>query len=99
MIIDFTQSLKKRIRNKFQQTKNDNLIIDQNLLKGALRDASAKLTDEYLNQIAQFINDAAQNNYDDFSNRIEALKTELETYKVVEKPRRSIGFHQDDEKE
>ncbi|WP_297984339.1 AAA family ATPase [uncultured Chryseobacterium sp.] len=99
MIIDFTQSLKKRIRNQYQQTKNENLKIDQNLLKGALRDASAKLTDEYLNQVAQFINDASQNNYDDFSNRIEALKMELETYKVVEKPIRAIGFqHNEDEK-
>lgn len=98
MIIDFTQSLKKRIRNHYQQTKNDNFRIDQKLLNGALRDASAKLTDEYLNQIAQFINDAAQNNYDDFASRIEALKTELETYKVVEKPRRQIGFqHNEDE--
>ncbi len=92
MIVDFTQSLKKRIRNQYQQTKNQDLKIDQNLLKGALRDASAKLTDEYLNQVAQFINDASQNNYDDFSNRIEALKMELETYKVVEKPIRAIGF-------
>lgn len=99
MIIDFTQSLKKRIRNHYQQTKNDNFRIDQKLLNGALRDASAKLTDEYLNQVAQFINDASQNNYEDFSNRIEALKMELETYKVVEKPVRAIGFqHNEEEK-
>lgn len=97
MIIDFTQSLKKRIRSKYQQTKDENLKLDQNLLKGALRDASVKLTDEYLNQVAQFIHDVSQNNYDDFSNRIEALKTELETYKVVEVPRRAIGFQHNEE--
>lgn len=99
MIIDFTQSLKKRIRHQYQTTKNENLIINKNLLNSALRDASAKLTGEYLNQVAQFVHDASQNNYDDFSGRIEALRKELETYKVVEAPQRVIGFqHNEEEK-
>ena len=48
--------------------------------------------DEYLNQIAQFISDVSINNYDDFPKRIAALKDELDSYKVVETPRKSIGF-------
>jgi transitional endoplasmic reticulum ATPase len=43
--------------------------------------------------------DAIINNLDDFKFRIQALKKELETYKVVEEPRRAIGFHHNGEKE
>ncbi|EJL72999.1 ATP-binding protein [Chryseobacterium populi] len=97
MLIDFTQSLKKRIKNLYQRTKNENLKIDQNLLNGALRDATGKLTEEYLEQIARFLADAIINNLDDFQYRIQALRTELETYRVVEEPRREIGFHHNGE--
>ncbi|MBW3521863.1 AAA family ATPase [Chryseobacterium sp. NKUCC03_KSP] len=99
MLIDFTQSLKKRIKNRYQRTKNEKLKIDETLLNGALRDAAAKLTEEYLNQIAQFLNDVVINNLDDFQMRIHALKSELETYQEVEIPRREIGFQHNDESE
>lgn len=99
MLIDFTQSLKKRIKNQYQKTKNEKLIIDETLLNGALRDAAAKLTEEYLNQIAQFLSDVIINNLDDFQMRIHSLKSELESYKAVEKPRREIGFQHNSNKE
>lgn len=97
MIIDFTQSLKKRIRNIYLNDHSEDIMIDAHLLEAALRDTSAKLTEEYLNQIDQFIQDASMNNYDEFSQRIEALKKELENYKVVEAPLKSIGFKHNDE--
>jgi len=100
MIIDFTQSLKKRIKDIYQKTKNENLDIDQNLLNKALRDAKGKLTEEYLDQISIFLRDAIVNNFDQFQMRIKALKTELDSYRVVEEPRRVIGFpHNDGENE
>lgn len=99
MLIDFTQSLKKRIKKRYQKTKNEKLAIDETLLNGALRDAAAKLTEEYLNQIAQFLNDVIINNLDDFQMRIYSLKTELESYKAVEVPRREIGFQHNVEDE
>ena len=92
MIEDFTQSLKKRIRDLYLKDNSENIKIDSKLLNAARRDASAKLTDEYLNQVAQFITDVSVNNYDDFPKRIAALKAELESYKVVEAPRKVIGF-------
>ncbi|MDP9960925.1 AAA family ATPase [Chryseobacterium lathyri] len=92
MLIDFTQSLKKRIKNQYQQTKNENLKIDQKLLEAALRDAAGKLTGEYLDQVARFLADTIINNFDEFRFRIQALKKELDTYKAVEEPRRAIGF-------
>lgn len=97
MLIDFTQSLKKRLKNQYQKTRNENLKIDQNLLNAALRDAAGKLTEEYLDQVARFLTDAVINNFDEFKSRIQALKKELETYKVVEQPRREIGFHHNGE--
>lgn len=92
MLIDFTQSLKKRIKNRYRRTRDEKLTIDEVLLNGALRDAGAKLTEEYLNQIAQFLQDVIINNLDDFQMRIHALNSELESYKAVEMPRREIGF-------
>lgn len=99
MLIDFTQSLKKRIKNLYQRTKNEKLKIDQNLLNAALRDAGGKLTEEYLDQVARFLADVIINNFDEFRLRIQALKNELDTYKAVEEPTREIGFHHNDAKE
>ncbi|AZA82821.1 AAA family ATPase [Chryseobacterium lactis] len=99
MLIDFTQSLKKRIKNLYQRTRNEKLKIDQNLINSALRDAAGKLTEEYLDQVARFLADVIINNYEEFQFRIQALKKELEAYKVVEEPRRAIGFHHNGEKE
>lgn len=99
MLIDFTQSLKKRIKNQYQKTRNENLKIDQTLLNGALRDAAAKLTEEYLDQIARFLGDVIINNFDQFQQRVQSLKKELDSYKVVEEPRRAIGFHHNGEEE
>lgn len=97
MLIDFTQSLKKRIKNLYQKTRNENLKIDQNLLNGALRDAAGKLTEEYLDQISVFLKDVVVNNFDQFQTRIKELKKELDSYKAVEEPRRIIGFHHNEE--
>ncbi|SMP23558.1 AAA family ATPase [Chryseobacterium profundimaris] len=97
MLIDFTQSLKKRIKNQYQKTRNENLKIDQNLLKAALRDAAGKLTKEYLDQIARFLADVIINNFDQFQNRVKDLKSELDSYRAVEEPRRVIGFAHNEE--
>jgi transitional endoplasmic reticulum ATPase len=97
MLIDFTQSLKKRIKNLYQKSKNENLKIDQNLLTRALRDASGKLTEEYLDQIAKFLHDAIINNFDEFQYRIQGLKKELDSYRIVEEPLREIGFHHNED--
>jgi len=97
MLIDFTQSLKKRIKNLYQKTRNENLKIDQNLLKAALRDSAGKLTEEYLDQIARFLTDVIVNNFDQFQNRVKDLKIELDSYRAVEEPRRIIGFTHNEE--
>lgn len=92
MVIDFTQSVKKRLRNHYLKVKTHQFKIDKSILEHSLVEASTKLTDEYLKSVQQFIYEVSSNDYDVFSKRIEALKHELNTYKVVEKPRRQIGF-------
>ncbi len=97
MVIDFTQSIKKRLRNQFLKVKTPNFRIDKNILENSFIEAASKLTDEYLNSVQQFILEVSANDYDVFSRRIEALRNELKTYQVVEKPRRTIGFQHDNE--
>lgn len=98
MIIDFTQSLKRRIRNAYLKDSSEKINIDEKLLDASLRDASAKLTGKYLDQVSQFIMDVSFNNYDDFPRRIDALKKELESYKKIEAPRPAIGFTHNEDK-
>jgi LPS O-antigen subunit length determinant protein (WzzB/FepE family) len=92
MLVDFTQSLKKRIRNLYQTEDSTEIKITKNLLEAAFKDAATKLTDQYLNQVEQFLKEVSRNNFEDFQLRIRALAEELEYYRVVEKPRKSIGF-------
>lgn len=97
MLIDFTQSLKRRIRNLYQKENSTTITITKKMLNSSLRDASSKLTGTYLDQIQQFIFDVSLNNYEDFAVRIEALKKELEHYKISEEPKKPIGFTHNDE--
>ncbi|MBP0613042.1 AAA family ATPase [Chryseobacterium sp. cx-311] len=92
MIVDFTQSLKIRIRNQYLKDSNESMKLDNKLLNSALRDARVKLTDEYLDRIEQFIIDVSNTNFDDFPTRVRELSKELNSYKIVEKPRKTIGF-------
>ena len=97
MVIDFTQSLKKKIRSEFRKSQNENLVIDTAILDSALRESASKLTEEYLGQVQQFIIDVSLNNYDEFASRLIMLQQELNSFKVKEEPRRAIGFHKEDE--
>lgn len=99
MILDFTQSLKKRLRNNYLQDDKNSYLITQALLDSAFKDASTKLTAEYLTQINQFIKDVSLNNFGDFPLRIEELKRELDHYKIAETPKTSIGFSHSQDKE
>ncbi len=92
MVIDFTQSVKKRLRNQYQKVKTSEFKINPILLQHSLAEAAGKLTEDYLNSVQQFIFEVSASDYDVFSSRIEAVKLELNSYKVEELPRRQIGF-------
>lgn len=95
MLIDFTQSLKKKIRKQFLKNKTDKTI-SETLLNSALKDATAKLTPDYLNKVDQFLEDVKKNNSDDFEVRILSLSIELESYKLQPQVDIPIGFHHND---
>jgi len=92
MLVDFTQSFKKRVRNLYLNENSTEIKLDKKLLDASFKDAATKLTDQYLNQVEQFLREVSRNNYEEFQQRIKALSKELEYYRVVEKPRKSIGF-------
>jgi len=97
MMIDFTQSLKKRIRSLYLKNKTDDIQIREGIIEASLKESASKLTGEYLNNVQEFLSEAENNSYDRFTKRIEDLKRELENYKEKEDPIRTIGFHTDDE--
>ncbi len=92
MLIDFTQILKKRIKTLYQKSPSADLKIEKTMIDGALRDASAKMTSEYLDQVSRFLYDVTKNNAEDFPGRISTLKTELDSYRATDKPASPIGF-------
>ncbi len=92
MVVDFTQSLKKRLRNIYTKNNSVEIEINANLLESAFKDASAKLTDRYLDEVQVFVQDVSRNNFADFQQRIDQLKTEINYYKIPPKQESSIGF-------
>lgn len=96
MIVDFTQALKKRIRSSYLKNKTENITINAGILEASFKESASKLTNDYLNNVQQFVLEATNNSYDRFANRIEALKKELLTYKAKEKITRPIGFNTDE---
>lgn len=97
MVIDFTQSLKKRLRNYYLKVKTPQFAISGKMLELSYIECASKLNDEYLTSIQSFIVQVSANDYDVFSKRIEQMKQELNFYTIKEKPTRKIGFDTDDE--
>lgn len=96
MMIDFTQSVKKRIRNQYLRNKTHEFKIEKALLEASFIECASKLTDDYLNEVQQFIREVSANDYDVFAARIEAMKREFQAYIIKEKPNRKIGFNVED---
>lgn len=96
MIIDFTQSLKKKLRKQFNRNNLDKKITSK-VISSAMKESATKLTSNYLEQVDQFLQDAKKNNADDFPQRINDLLNELQFYKYVPKETQAIGFHLSEE--
>lgn len=95
MIVDFTQSLKKRIRSSYLKYRSEEIEITKALLESSFKESASKLNNDYLNNVQQFVVEASNNSYDRFAKRIEDLKMELSTYKAKESPAKTIGFKTD----
>ena len=92
MIIDFTQSLKKRLYAIFRRTNKLDFTITTQILQACFNEAKAKLTQEYLQSCYIFIQEAKQNVSMEFPQRIMELEHEFSTFKKKEKPIAKIGF-------
>lgn len=97
MIIDFTQSLKKRLYALYRKDEKKNIELTEKILFAAFNEAKAKLTSDYLKRCAIFIVEAKQNVGQDFPHRILELESDLEFYQAKKAPINKIGFKKSNE--
>ena len=99
MLIDFTQSLKKRLYALYRKDEKQNIELSQKILFAAFTEAKAKLTVDYFKHCAVFVSEAKQNVGQDFPHRILEMEMDLDFYyKSKEVPITKIGFKQTEEK-
>ncbi len=97
MLIDFTQSLKKRLYALYRKDETKHIVLTEKILFAAFQEAKAKLTPEYLKHCAVFLTEAKQNVGQDFPARLIEINADLEFYlKTKEIPINKIGFKQTD---
>jgi len=97
MIIDFTQSLKKRLYALHRKDETKNIELSDKVLKASFNEAKAKLTAEYLKRCAIFLIEVKQSVGQDFPHRILELEADLESYQAKKVPINKIGFKQENE--
>lgn len=92
MIIDFTQSLKKRLYALHRKDETQNIELSEKIMLASFNEAKAKLTPDYLKRCAIFLIEAKQNVGQDFPHRILELESDLEFYQAKKVPINKIGF-------
>ena len=92
MIIDFTQSLKKRLYALYRKDEKKQITLSDKVLLASFNEAKAKLTSDYLKRCAIFIMEAKQNVGQDFPHRFLELEAELDYYQAKKAPINKIGF-------
>lgn len=98
MVIDFTQNLKKRLRNYYLKVKTHEFQITKKMIELSYIECVSKFNEEYFTSIQDFINQVSINDYDVFHHRIEQMKRELAFYMVEKQENRKIGFETDGDK-
>ncbi|WLD24911.1 ATP-binding protein [Flavobacterium dauae] len=97
MIIDFTQSLKKRLYALHRKDETKNIELSDKVLTASFNEAKAKLTADYLKRCTVFLIEAKQNVGQDFPHRILELEADLESYQTKKAPINKIGFKQENQ--
>lgn len=92
MIIDFTQSLKKRLYALHRKDETKNIELSEKIMLASFNEAKAKLTPDYMKRCAIFLIEAKQNVGQDFPHRILELESDLEFYQAKKVPINKIGF-------
>lgn len=94
MVIDFTQSLKKRLYALYRKDESKNIELTEKVLTASFNEAKAKLTPDYIKRCAVFLIEAKQNVGQDFPHRILELEADLESFQAKKPPINKIGFKQ-----
>lgn len=99
MMIDFTQSLKKRLYALYRKDETKEIELTEKILVAAFSEAKSKLTADYIKRCAVFILEAKQNVGQDFPHRFLELEADLEFYQAKKAPINKIGFKKETELE
>ena len=94
MVIDFTQSLKKRLYALYRKDESKNIELTEKVLSASFNEAKAKLNADYIKRCVVFLIEAKQNVGQDFPHRILELEADLESYQAKKPPIKKIGFKQ-----
>lgn len=99
MVIDFTQSLKKRLYALFRKDETKDIELSMQVLLAAYNEAKAKITTDYLKRCQIFLLEAKQNTETDFPQRFFELQYELDSFGAKKENIRKIGFNIQEEEE
>lgn len=93
MIIDFTQSIKKRLYAIYRKDENKEIELTPQLITAAFNEAKMKYSQEYIKMCQIFVNEVKQNNQQEFAQRIMDLEHELFHFIKREEKINKIGFN------
>lgn len=93
MIIDFTQSIKKRLYAIYRKDENQSIILTPQIIAAAFNEAKMKSSPEYLKLCQVFVQEAKQNNLQEFPQRIMDIEHELFHFVKKEEKINKIGFN------
>lgn len=99
MLIDFTQTLKKRLYAIYRRKNELEVTISPQIIQACLNEARAKLNSDYLSRSLVFIREAKSNVALEFPQRFLEMEYEIESYIKKEPTMPKIGFETRAERE
>lgn len=94
LILDFTQLLKRRIRNEYLHNSTEDITINREIIDKILMEVSSKITKVDIEQFAQFYNEVKSMGEEMYAERLNYLFLELEFHfrKNKKEAPKPIGF-------
>ena len=92
MIIDFTQSIKKRLYSIFRKDEKKEIILTPQIILAAYNEAKTKLTTDYIKKCQVFLLEAKQNNEQEFTQRLMEIEHEIFHFIKKDEKINKIGF-------
>lgn len=93
MIIDFTQSIKKRLYAIYRKDENKEIELSNQIILAAFNEAKMKHSADYIKKCQIFIAEVKQNNQQEFAQRIMDLEHELFHFIKKDDKINKIGFN------